>query len=218
MTNPAVTSSLADRIADLGEIPADRVRCDPSPGTATLEDLIRVNERRDGRCELIDGTLVEKAVGWQESLLTGVLLRWLGTYVAEKNLGVVTGPDGMIRLFSDTVRGPDVAFFSWPRLPGGTLPEAPVPDLIPDLAIEVLSAGNTRAEMARKRREYFHAGVRLVWIVHPRSRTIAVYTSSEDVTVAEDGDIIDGGSVLPGWQVDTTLLFAELDRKAPPNA
>ena len=215
MINPAVTSTFAERMLDLGGIPTDRVRCAPAPGTATLQDLIRVNEAREGLCELIDGTLVEKAMGWQESILAGVLLRWLGTYIADRNLGLVTGPDGMTRLFADTVRGPDVAFFSWSRLPGGRLPEDPVPDLVPDIAIEILSASKTRAEMARKRREYFQAGVRLVWIVHPRTRTIAIYTSSEQVVVSNECDIIDGGGVLPEWTVDTGLLFGELDRRAP---
>lgn len=216
MSIPTVTESMADRIADLGGVPEHRVRCSPAPGSATLQDLIQVNETRAGLCEWIDGTLVEKAMGWQESILAGVLLHWMRAYVLERNLGLVTGPDGMTRLFADTVRGPDVAFYSWSRIPDGRLPEEPVPSLVPDLAIEVLSSSNTRAEMARKRREYFHAGVRLVWMVHPRSRTVAVYTSSEHVVLAQQGDIIDGGEVLPGWKVDTGQLFAELDRQAPP--
>lgn len=202
-------------MADLGGIPAHRVRCHPAPGTATLEDLIQVNDTRAGLCEWIDGTLVEKARGWQESILAGVLLHWMRAYVAERNLGLVTGPDGMTRLFADTVRGPDVAFYGWSRMPNGRMPEETVPSLVPDMAIEVLSLSNTRAEMARKRREYFHAGVRLVWMVHPRSRTIAVYKTSENVVVAQEDDVIDGDPVLPDWKVDTGLLFAELDRQAP---
>ncbi len=70
--------------------------------------------------------------------------------------------------------------------------------------------------MARKRREYFQGGVRSVWMVDPRNRTIAVYRSSEDVAVVEDGETIDGGDVLPEWNFNTQTLFAELDRKAPP--
>jgi Uma2 family endonuclease len=79
----------------------------------------------------------------------------------------------------------------------------------------MLSIGNTRSEMARKRREYFQAGVELVWMVDPRLRTVAVYTAPESVTVAREDECIDGGDVLPGWKVDLRKLFAELDRKAP---
>lgn len=118
-------------------------------------------------------------------------------------------------LFPGVVRGPDVAFVSWHSLPNGRIPEEPVPELAPDFVIEVLSRGNTRAEMARKRREYFQAGVRLVWMVDLRNRTIAVYTTSEVVTVIEEGRSIDGGSVLPNWSFNTGDLFSELDRKAP---
>jgi len=101
-------------------------------------------------------------------------------------------------------------------MPNGRLPDEPVPRLVPDMAIDVLSISNTRAEMARKRREYSHAGVRLIWMIDPRSRTVAVYTSSESVALAKEGDIIDGGEVLPDWKVDTGRLFAELDQQAPP--
>jgi len=213
--NAAVTNSLADRIADLGGISAERVHTSPLPGTATVDDLVRVNDLKQGRCELVDNTLVEKAMGWHESLLAGVLLRWLGNFADATNAGVVTGADGMTRLYRGVVRGPDVAFVSWASLPNGRLPEESVPDLAPDFVIEVLSLGNTRAEMARKRREYFQGGVRLVWMVDPRSRTIAVYRSSEDVMVVEAGETIDGGDVLPQWNFNTETLFAELDRKAP---
>ena len=146
--NAAVSSSLADRIADLGDIPLSRVRCDPPPGQATIADLLRA-QAADGRLyELVDNTLVEKAMGWQESMLAGVLLHWLHNYLDEHDLGVATGADGLSRLFGDTVRGPDVAFVSWGRLPDG-IPSVPVPDLVPDFVIEVLSASNTRGEMSR---------------------------------------------------------------------
>lgn len=214
--NAAMTTSLAERLADLGGIPVERIRTSPPPGTATLEDLIRVNDQKSGRCELVDNTLVEKAMGWRESLLAGILLHWLHNYLDEHNLGVVTGADGMTRLFPGVVRGPDVAFVSWDSLPGRKLPQDSVPDLAPDFVIEVLSLSNTRAEMARKRREYFQGGVRLIWMVDPQRRTIAAFQTAEDVVVVDEDSTITGGDVLPGWSFDTAKLFAELDRKAPP--
>ncbi|MEZ6060099.1 MAG: Uma2 family endonuclease, partial [Planctomycetaceae bacterium] len=191
---------------------------EPAPGTATVEDLIRYSAEDDRLYELVDGTLVEKAMGWQESLLGGLLLHWLHDYLEKHNLGEVVGADAFMRLFSDTVRAPDVAFVSWERLPGGRLPTQPVPDIVPDFVIEVLSTGNTYGEMSRKRREYFHAGVRLVWMVHPRQRTITVYTSAQEFTVVKDDERITGGDVLPGWSFHTADFFSRLDREAPPKS
>ncbi len=212
-SNAAVTVSMADRLTDLGSIPANRVRAIPAPGSATLDDVIAANQSGDPLCELVDGTLVEKAMGWRESLLAMVIGRWLGNFLESHPLGVVTGPDGMTRLFGQTVRAADVAFVSWQRLPGGQLPVEPIPNLVPDFVVEVLSVSNTRSEMARKRREYFQAGVRLVWMVDPDARSVAIFSDPESFRVANDEQTIDGGDVLPGWQVVLGKLFSELDRR-----
>ncbi|MEL6895885.1 MAG: Uma2 family endonuclease, partial [Planctomycetota bacterium] len=79
----------------------------------------------------------------------------------------------------------------------------------------VLSLGNTFAEMTRKRREYFYAGVRLVWMVDPRERTVGVYTSIPDVKVLDESAILSGGDVLPGLNIQLQQLFGELDRQRP---
>lgn len=80
-SNAAVAMNLSDILTDLGNIPAYRVRSEPKPGTATLEDLLQVN-RQGGMCELVDGALVEKAMGWRESLIAialGSIIRWRRT-------------------------------------------------------------------------------------------------------------------------------------------
>lgn len=212
--NAAVSFSLADRVADLGNVPLDRIGMDPPPGQATVDDLLRLRLREGKTYELIDNTLVEKAIGWTESMLAGVSLHWLHVYLDRNPIGVATGADGMTRLFGETVRGPDVAFVNWSRLPNGRLPEQPIPDLVPNFVIEVLSIGNTRAEMSRERREYFQAGVELIWMVDPRSRTVAVYTSAQHVVVVDEDAVLDGGSVLPGWKVELSELFQRLDQQA----
>ena len=211
--NAAVTVSLEDRLADLGGIAPSRVRAFPAPGSATLDDLIETQRTDDRLCELVDGTLVEKPMGWQESLLAMVLVGSLGGFLESHPLGVITGPDGVTQLFEKIARAADVAFFCWGRMPDGKLPTHPVPELVPDFVVEVLGISNTRGEMARKRREYFQAGVRLVWMVDPQSRTVAVYTDPESFSVASEEDIIDGRDVLPGWTVDLGSLFAKLDGK-----
>ena len=96
---------------------------------------------------------------------------WSIRYLDENDLGVCVGADGMMRIAPGLVRIPDVSFIAWDKLPGRESPKEPIPDLAPDLAVEVLSEGNTKAEMARKVREYFEAGVILVWLIDPKKRT-----------------------------------------------
>ncbi len=210
----AKATTWEERLSDLGNIPTSRVRSEPTPGSASVEDVVRLRNTERRLYELVDGTLVEKAMGWQESLLAGVLLQWLNNYLDQHRIGVATGPDGMTRLFGDTVRGPDVAFVAWDRMPGGQIPKEPVPDLVPNFVIEVLRVGNTYGEMSRKRREYFHAGVELLWMVDHRSRTVTVFRAPQDASVFTEGQQLDGCNVLPGWQIDTADLFSRLDRNA----
>ena len=93
----------------------------------------------------------------------------------------------MMRIAPGLVRIPDVSFICWDRLPGRESPREPIPDLAPDLAVEVLSEGNTKAEMARKVREYFEAGVKLVWLIDPKKRTARVFSTVEKSTLSPRG-------------------------------
>ena len=204
--------SLADLIERLGDIPLRRIRIRPPIGTATEADLLAASRRTGRIYELVEGTLVEKAMGLRESLLAIAIAGLLREFVIPRNLGLVSGADGTMRLLAGLVRMPDVAFISWESIPGRKVPAEPIPDLAPDLAIEVLSEGNTKAEMARKCREYFEAGVRIVWLVDPKARTVAVYREPKDFTVVDCSGNIDGGEVLPGLVLPVGSLFMELDR------
>lgn len=210
--NASISMSLGDLLVDLGTIPATRVRSNPPSGTATISHWQAANQSGHTSCELVDGTLVERAMGWQESMLAAALIEILRAFVMPRNLGVVTGPDGFIELFPLTVRGPDVSFVSWTRLPGGRLPVEAVPRIAPDLVVEILSEGNTRAEMARKRREYFQAGVSDVWMIDPRERSVAVYVSSVSYEVKTDDETIVCRGELFGLTIPLAPLFGELDR------
>lgn len=207
--------TLQERLLDLGNVPLSRVVMTPPPGQATKSDWLAITQNGRKLCELVDGTLVEKPMGWLESMLGAVLIQWLRSFVSDRNLGVVTGADGFTELYSDTVRGPDVAFVAWSRLPGGQLPTSPLPCLVPNFVIEILSKGNTYGEMSRKRREYFQAGVELMWMADHRNRTITVYKTSQRFEVVRDGETIDGAPVLPDWSFNTADLFAVLDQQPP---
>jgi Uma2 family endonuclease len=202
--------TVADLLDALGAS-SSRVRISPPPGTATERDLLDHHRRENRLFELVDGTLVEKAMGYRASLLAGLILELLRVFNRSRNLGLVTGADGMVRLFPGLVRIPDVAFVSWDRIPGRCVPREPIPALVPELAVEVLSESNTPAEMDRKRRDYFKAGVKVVWEIDPDKRTAMVYTSPEQCSVLKEGDTMIGTDVLAGFAVSVGELFAELD-------
>jgi Uma2 family endonuclease len=198
----------------LGGIPLDRIRFHPHPGTATEDDVIAsLKAPRKRICELIDGVLVEKAKGYRESVLASWLIVLLDAFVRPQNLGLVSSPDGTLRLWAERVCIPDVAFTSWDRMPGRKRPTKPIPELSPDLAIEILSQSNTYAEMQLKLADYFQVNVRLVWIVDPELRTVEVHTGVGQLALLRQADTLDGGDVLPGFVLPLTDLFAELDRQ-----
>jgi Uma2 family endonuclease len=205
--------TVADLGALLGPMPLSRIRLDPRPGTATEYDVLALNQREDRLYELVEGILVEKTMGFGESLLAGFVGYLIRLYLNQfkPKRGVVSGADGIIKLAPGMVRIPDVAFFSMERFPDRRIPNDPIPLLAPDLAVEVLSINNTLQEMERKRKEYFQAGCRLVWEIDPRERIATVYTDPDSSTVLSESDTLDGGDVLPGFTLPLRQLFAEFD-------
>jgi Uma2 family endonuclease len=201
---PPTTETLAELLDKLGGIPPGRVLVRPLPGTATEDDVLAIYAHDKRLFELVDGVLVEKAMGFDESRIGAEIIYLIVTFLKEHNLGTVAGADGMMRLLPGLVRIPDVCFVSWERLPkqyGAIVPIAP------DLAVEVLSASNTVNEMERKIREYFESGARLVWLVDPRTRTVTVYTSPKQFTILDTSQTLDGGDVLPGFRISVAALF-----------
>ena len=204
----ADVTTMGDLLKRLGDIPAGRVRLHPTPGTATEKEVLAILDRENRPCELVEGTLVEKPVGYEESEIAGLILTSLNNFVRPRKLGIVTGPDGTIKLLAGLVRIPDVAFASWARFPDRKRPRTPIPHLAPDLVVEVLNKSNTRPEMKRKLGEYFAAGVRLVWMVDPRKKTARVHTSVDQSVLIKAGQSLDGRDVLPGFVLPLDELFA----------
>ena len=200
--------TLADLAEKFGPVPAHRVLTDPRPGTATYEDWEAANRRGDGLYELIDGTLIRKAVSDLSSWLGGKLFRLLGNFAEDGGLGYVHPADGYFRL-PDGLRAPDASFTPFADRPDG-LQERGYSDVPPALVVEALSPGNTRREMDLKRTIYFAAGVRLVWEADPLQETVAVWTAPDDRRdlSAGAGDALTGAPVLPGFAVALADLFA----------
>jgi Uma2 family endonuclease len=206
--------TVADLLHELGDIPPERVFVDPPPGTATEADVVRFVDGDDKHLvELIDGTLVEKPMGFYEARVGTVLAHFIEGYIDTHDLGITLGADAMLRILPRQVRLPDVTFLSWTKMPNRELPPEPVAPIVPDLAVEVLSESNTRREMERKRKDYFAAGVRRVWQVDPDTETAEIYTAPEQFTpIGPDGEL-DGEDILPGFKLSLKRLFERAGKR-----
>ena len=209
-SKPQPRQSLEDVLDSLGNVPLSRIRF--PLGNSTEADVVDILDRGESMpCELIDGVLVEKAMGFAESMVAARIVRHLGNFVDPNGLGIVTCADGATRLRLGLVRMPDVGFVARSRFPKEGISTDAISKVVPDLAVEVISKSNTPKEMDRKLRDYFEAGVRLVWCVYPKERKAIAYTSpTRKKEVGTDG-VLDGGKVLPGFELPLREVFAVLD-------
>ena len=195
----------------LGDVAPSRVLIHPDPTTATEND-VRATEATGKLVELVDGTLVEKPMSWEESILAMKLGTFLNIWLSTNNLGIVSGADGGYKLFPKLIRLPDVAFVSWERIRTKAIDRKAYPELAPDLAVEIVSESNSPGEMLRKVREYFSAGVRAVWIAYPSARTVRVYSDTDNFRDLTINDTLEGGQVLPGFSLAVVDWFRCLDQ------
>jgi Uma2 family endonuclease len=211
---PVDPENLAQLLDRLGNVPLERIRFGPAFGSATEEDVLRLLESPDKRiCELIDGVLVEKPMGFEESTLASIIVQHIWNFLDEDDLGIAFCPDAPIRIRPGRVRFPDTGFISWKRLPNEEFPEDKILDVMADLAVEVLSKSNTVKEMELKLDDYFEAGVKLVWYVDPKAETVTVYASRHTKKMLTTEDTLDGGKVLPGFSLSIKKLFSRLHHR-----
>ena len=199
--------TMAEFLARLGGISPDRVLMRPLPGEATEADLLDHIGHSNRICELIDRVLVEKTMGRGESFIAAWIMQCLAVYVGPRNLAYFITEAGIVRLRPGIVLAPDISFIRRDRLPDGKFDMTPIGELIPDLTVEVLSAGNTKAEIERKIGEYFQAGIEAVWIVDPFRRVVVVYTSPEEAVTLAETDTLDGGTIFPGLDLPLARIF-----------
>lgn len=172
----------------------------------TAEDLLAI-DTKETACELIEGELVPMVPpNLEHADLQGTILFLLKLHTRENDLGHVVGEAGFVLWRNpDTVLAPDIAFITKERWPDTTTGFG---ELAPDLAVEIVSPGNTTGELARKIGIYLDAGVRTVWIVYPRERQVVVHGPDGPPRVFSEGDQVDGGEVMPGLSLSVTDLFA----------
>ncbi|MFQ5889633.1 MAG: Uma2 family endonuclease [Gemmatimonadota bacterium] len=174
----------------------------------SLEDFARLPEEDAFRVELSRGRLVrEPRPGAEHGWLTGRLVLLLGSYAREHHLGLVVTETGFILgEHPSTVRGPDAAFIAAGRLPPEGIPIGFWP-MAPNLAVEVVSPSDTAAEIQEKVLEYLEAGTELVWVVQASSRSVTVWHPSREARVFGEGEVLDAGDVLPGFELEVAEIF-----------
>jgi Uma2 family endonuclease len=161
--------------------------------------------------EVVDGLVVEKTMGAFETGIASLLVEILGPFARANRLGRFFGEMLFrIDLAQDLQRRPEVAFVSHARWPyNRRVPDVPVWDMVPDLAIEVLSPSNSAVAVHRKIHEYFKAGVIRVWVVYPEQAEIYIYSTPQQVQVVGIGQELDGGDLLPGFRLPVAVLFED---------
>ena len=136
-----------------------------------------------------------------ESRLAMILVWALETFLEQHPFGYVVGPDAQTYVSDEKIRIPDVSFVRWERTANHEVSDEPIGSLAPDLAVEVLSPGNTLSEIETKRRELFAAGTRLMWVLDPVAESVEVFTGPSSGRVLKASETLDGSDVIPGFQL-----------------
>jgi Uma2 family endonuclease len=172
---------------------------------AVPTDLERLLEQVD--YELYDGKLRTRPIGAKSSWIGGRIYGFLFTFLVDHPLGHLFNSDCGYTCFpKGNLRKPDVSFVRLGRIEGEIIPTGwfTIP---PDLAAEVLSPDDVADEMDEKVQQYLKAGVRLVWEVHPASKTVIVHRLNGTISALNDSDELSGEDVIPGFSISLAKVF-----------
>jgi Uma2 family endonuclease len=164
------------------------------------------------RFELVDGQLVERDVSTESSAVAARIARLIGNVVDERGLGIVAGAGCGYQCFGDVlddgnrIRKPDVSFISAGRLTQEQYQAGHTP-IAPDLAVEVVSPNDIAADLDTKVEEYLSAGVRLVWVVYPQTKTVSIYGEQGFHTRLREQDELTAGDVIPDFKCLVAEVF-----------
>ena len=177
-------------------------------GTMTIEELEQLPED-EGRFELLDGDLIEMApTGFDHGKLSTRMLTLINVFVLERELGTVVGTDAgfILRRDPNRVLAPDIAFVSAEQF----AIDAEQPgflELAPDFVVEIVSPSDRWNYVNDKVNAYLDAGVRLIWVVDPRRKEVIVHTPDRVARTVAGDTTLDGGDVLPGFEITLGKLF-----------
>jgi Uma2 family endonuclease len=184
---------------------------------AEVEDVLS-DERSDRHYEVVDDLIVgEPPLGARETWIASRLVRGIIAFDIPGKLGNVVDEALFVLETSPKLRRrPDVAFISNERWPfDRPAPSESAWDVVPDLAVEIISPSDQSHNTMAKLEEYFRVGVRLVWVIYPEFRKVYAYDSTTSVRILKVGDDLEGGPVLPGFRYPVLGLF-EVVEDGPP--
>lgn len=162
--------------------------------------------------EVVNGELVMSPKNnYQHGDICAQLLIALGTFARDRKWGAVWDSSTGFWMRNRNCRAPDVSFVSRERLKGFSRSARQFFPGAPDLAIEVLSAANTPAEIHERLRDYFDSGTRLAWVIHPIEQFVEVCHSPDNRKILGPGAMLEGEDLLPGFQFAIADLFKEWD-------
>lgn len=172
---------------------------------AEFDRFVMLPENIDRNFEFIAGEIVEVVSSSKSSREAMKIMGRVSVHVDDNRLGRVTGADGGYIVYGEKYI-PDGAFVSYARQP--VAPDVPYNPVAPDLAVEVLSPGNTASEMTRKIGNYLAAGT-VVWVANPETKTVDVYIPTLPRKTLRIGDFLEGGDVLPGFHLALANIFGD---------
>jgi Uma2 family endonuclease len=209
----AVKLSVEEKRMSIASVPSsiESTSTGRENGTTAPSSQLTLAIPDDVLYEVVDGKIVEKTVGATEVEIANILNEYLRMFARTHRLGrALMEMIFRIDVTKDLQRRPDVAFVSHARWPyNRRVPNVAVWDMVPDLAVEVVSPSNTAFEVQRKIHEYFDAGVSQVWIVYPPQREVYVFASTNRIEVLQRGQDLDGGNLLPGFRLSVAALFED---------
>ena len=150
-------------------------------------------------------------MGALAATIASILMSHLNIFAWSRRLGFAVSEVTFRLLAGRPQRRPDVAFIPYDRWsPPPPTEDPPAWDVVPTLTVEVISPNDAVTELEEKLRDYFDAGVRLVWVLNPTLRRVYVYESFTAVRILQENDELDGAGVLPGFRLRVADLFAVL--------
>jgi Uma2 family endonuclease len=150
-------------------------------------------------------------MGALAATIASMLVSHLNVFAWQHRLGFAVSEATFRLLAGRPQRRPDVAFVPYDRWnPPPASEDPPAWDVVPSLAVEVISPNDSIIELEENLRDYFDAGVKLVWVLNPTLRRAYVYESFTQVRILQANEELDGGSVLPGFRLRIADLFSVL--------
>ena len=161
--------------------------------------------------EVVDGEILEKNRGAREMEIASILGGYLSQLSRANRLGrALIECLFRINVAQDMQLRPDVAFVSHARWPfNRRLPDVPAWDMVPDLAVEVISASDMMSAVQRKVHDYFRAGVARVWVVYHEQAEVYIYSTPCQIDMVSLGQELDGGDLLPGFRLPVAVFFQD---------